>query len=179
LINDLLDAVLDGRVIHRPLSCVGLLVIASFAREEPLGVAMRGPVAAQQVERLGRQWEEPVFVSFASTDMNEHPFGVDVADLEMEGLLQSESQGIDGPEEALHGRLVDGVDELIDFRSGEDGGELGLFGDAQLAEGGPLSGASVVVEELETGVGDLEGIAFPLLVVLDEQEVSSEIILGG
>ena len=61
----------------------------------------------------------------------------------------------------------------------KDRGELELFGDPQLAQSGPLSRAGAEVEKLETGVGDLEGVAFPLLVVLDEQQVASQIIFGG
>ncbi len=45
-------------------------------------------------------------------------------------LLQTKSQGVDRPEEALQGRLVDGVDELIDFGHGQHGGEFHLAGDA-------------------------------------------------
>ena len=179
LVHDFLDATLDGGAVHRQLGRGRLLVIAPLARKDPLGIAMRGPVATQHVERPGRERHESVFVSFASTDVDQHPPGVDVRDLEMECLLQAETQGIDSPEEALHGWLADAVDELIDLWNRQDGGELGLFGNAQLGECGPLSRAGAGVEELETGVGDLEGVAFALLVVLDEQQVASEIILGG
>ena len=48
LIDDFLDAVLDGVRRHGPLGRGRLLVIASFAGEEPLGMAMGGPVGAEQ-----------------------------------------------------------------------------------------------------------------------------------
>ena len=37
---------------------------------------------------------------------------------------------VDCPEEAFQGGLADGVDELIDFGDGEDGGQFELLGDA-------------------------------------------------
>jgi hypothetical protein len=37
----------------------------------------------------------------------------------------------------------------------------------------------MAVEELESGVGDLEGIGLPLLVVFDEQQIASEVVFGG
>jgi len=64
--------------------------------------------------------------------------GIDVAELQMERLLQAESQGIDGPEESLHGGFANGLDELIDFGNGQDGRELRLLGDAELAERRPF-----------------------------------------
>jgi hypothetical protein len=84
-----------------------------------------------------------------------------------------------GPEEAFQGGLAEGVDELIDFGDGQHGEQLELPADAELAEGGPVPRASVAIEELEPGVGDLEGIGFPVLVVLDEQQVAAEIVFGG
>ncbi len=46
-------------------------------------------------------------------------------------------------------------------------------------ERGPFARAGVRVEELQAGVSDAERVAFPLLVVLDEQQVTPQVILGG
>ncbi len=97
----------------------------------------------------------------------------------MEGFLQAKSQRIDGPEKALQGRLANRVDEPIDFGDREHGGELERFGNAEFAERGPFSRTGVGVEELEAGVGDLERVGFPVLIVLDEQQVAAEIIFAG
>jgi len=49
----------------------------------------------------------------------------------MECLLQSQSQRVDGPEEALQSRLANGVEGLIDFGEGEHRRQLELLGHAQ------------------------------------------------
>ena len=135
--------------------------------------------ARSRPQRREWQGDEAVLVPLAPADMDQHPAGVDVGDLQMERLLQPQPQGIDGPEEALQAGLADGGDQLIDFGDGQHGGQLELLGDAQLLERGPFPRAGVAIEELESGVGDLEGIAFPLLVVLDEQQVASQVVFGG
>ena len=156
-----------------------LFMVASFARENPERVAMGGPVNAHHAERLCGQRHEPVLVSLAAPDVNQHPRSIDVRDLQVECFLQTEPQRIDGPEEALHDRLADRRDELIDFGDGQDGGKFGLFGDSQLAERRPLSRTRMGVEELEPRVRDLQRIGFPLLIVLDEQQIASQIAFGG
>ena len=57
-------------------------------------------------------------------------------------------------------------------------GSLVCLGMRSLLEGGPLSGTSAGVKELESGVRDLEGIALPLLVILDVQQIASQVVLG-
>ena len=73
---------------------------------------MCSPVPAQHVERPGHERHEPVLVPLAASHVQQSR-RAGIADLEIECLLQAESQGIHGPKETLHGRLADGVDELI------------------------------------------------------------------
>ena len=109
-----------------------------------------------EVQIDGGGLQGAVLVPLAASHVHEHAPGIDVADLEIECLLQAESQGIHGPKETLHGRLADGVDELIDFRDRQHGGELDVLRDSQLAERGPVLGTRVRVEKLETGISNLQ-----------------------
>ena len=122
LIDDFLDAVLDRGLAHRPRGGGRLLVIASLTREQPLGMAMGGPVGAEHLERLVGEGDQAVLVALATAAMDQHSSGVDVGDLQMKGFLQPQSERIDGPEEASQPRLADGIDELIDFGDGQHRG---------------------------------------------------------
>jgi hypothetical protein len=67
-------------------------MMAALGGEEPLGMAMGGPVEAEELEGAGRQRDEAILVSLAAADMDQQPLGVDVGDLQMEGLLQAEAE---------------------------------------------------------------------------------------
>ncbi len=97
----------------------------------------------------------------------------------MERLLQPQTEGIDGPKEALQRGLADRADQLIDFGDGQDRGQLELLGHTELGERGPVPGAGVAVEELQSGVGDFERVRLPLLIVLDVKQVPSEIVFAS
>ena len=159
---------------HRLIGGRGLLVIASFAGEEPLGIAMRGPVLAEHVEGLGREsgTSRSLCPLPRRTWTSIRPASISET-CRCRTSCKSQPERIDGPEEALQCGLADGVDQLIDFGNGEDGRQLELLGDAELVERGPFPRAGVEIEELDPGVGDLERIGFPLLIVLDEQQVAA------
>jgi hypothetical protein len=74
---------------------------------------------------------------------------------------------------------TDGGDELIDFRHGQHGGQLGLPGHAKLAECRPVTRAGARVKEFQSRIGDLQRIGFSLRIVLDVQQVAPEVIFGG
>src|SRR4051794_37509545 len=113
-------------------------MIAAGGGEEPGRVAMGGPVFAEGLERGRRQGDEAVLGALAAMDVDHHPGAVDVADLEVEGLGESEAEGVDGPEiGAVVGR-ADGGDEATDLVGGEDVGEALLPRDAEAFEGGPV-----------------------------------------
>ena len=56
---------------------------------------MGRPELAQQFERALRQGHVTVAVAFAGPDVQEHAFGVDVANLQLEGFTQAQAAGID------------------------------------------------------------------------------------
>jgi MoxR-like ATPase len=87
----------------------------------------------------------------------------------MKRLLQAEPQGIDGPEEALQRGLTNDAEQLIDFLDRQDGGKFRLARHAQFLQGRPFAHASVRVEELDARISHSQRVAFPLLVVLDEE----------
>jgi hypothetical protein len=112
-------------------------------------------------------------------DMDQHAFGVDVVDLEMEGFLESESHGVDDTEEAVHGGFLDQFEERMHFGHGENRWDFLFDLDANERESLPISGACQSKELLECLVGDIDGGWFPELVFGDVEEVPAQVLFGG
>jgi hypothetical protein len=111
-------------------------------------------------------------------DVDHHPGAVDVADLEVEALAESEAERVDGPEVGAVVGRADGGDEPSDLLDGEDIGEAFLPGDAEAFEGGPVSRCGVRIEELDAAVSDAEGSGGEVAVVLEVEEVVADLLFG-
>ena len=72
------------------------LSVATLGREEQTGMAMGLPGLAQQLQGALRQRNVTVAVAFATADVSEHAFGVDVTDLQVESFAQAQTAGVDG-----------------------------------------------------------------------------------
>ena len=124
--DDAAEGALDAGAFHGPVGGGGLAVIAAGGGEEPGGVAMGGPVFAEGLEGTRRQGDEAVLGALAAMDMDHHAGGVDVTDLEVEALGESEAERVDGPEVGAVVGRADGGDESSDLVDGEDVGEAFL-----------------------------------------------------
>jgi hypothetical protein len=111
-------------------------------------------------------------------DVDHHPGRVDIGDLEVEALGESEAEGVDGPEISPVVGRADGGDEATDLVRGEDVGEASLPGDAEASEGGPVSGCGVSIEELDAAVSDAEGSGGEVPLVLEVEEVLADRLFG-
>jgi len=67
-----------------------LLVVASCCREDPEGVSVGLPILAENEQGLGGKRHVAVLGTFASVDMDHHPFAVDIGDLEGEAFMETE-----------------------------------------------------------------------------------------
>ena len=153
-------------------------MIAAGGGEEPGGMTMGGPVAAEGLEGAGRQRDEAVLGALAAMDVDHHAGAVDVADLEVEALGEPEAERVDGPEVGAVVGRADGGDEASDLVGGEDVREAFLPGDAEALEGGPVSRCGVRIEELDPAVSDAEGSGGEVAVVLEVEEVVADLLLG-
>jgi len=111
-------------------------------------------------------------------DMNKHPFGVDIGNLEMECFLESESERIDGGEEAQHGGLFDEFQKDLNFVDSENGRQLEFLLDLEFFESWPIARAGFRKEEFQGAVSDVDGAVAPLSLVLDVEEVIPQVILS-
>src|ERR1035438_9138871 len=66
----------------------------AFGREEPARMAVAAPELAQQLEGAVRQRHVTVAVAFARPDVEKHPFGIDIADFQLEGFAQTQAAGV-------------------------------------------------------------------------------------
>ena len=74
---------------------------------------MRLPILAQQLERAFGQWHITIFSSFAVTHVYHPARAVDVGDVEIGSLLQSQAAGIDGGETNFVTRQSDERQNLV------------------------------------------------------------------
>ena len=99
-------------------------MVFPFGREDPIRVSMCRIVKPQRDEGRHGKWNEPIFGPLTTTDVNDHPFGVDIGYLEMKCFLQSESERLDDSKEAQHGGLFDELQKDLNFVDGQNGRQL-------------------------------------------------------
>lgn len=114
----------------------------------------------------------------AAVDVNQHAFGIDISDLQVESFLESQAHAVDGSEEAEHGRFFDELQERVDFTRGDDGGQFQLGFDACELEHGPIFRASDAKEAFQDLLSDVDRAGSPLLVLNDVKQVLSELIFS-
>ena len=124
--------------------------------KEPDRVAMGDPVLTKHGQGPWRQRDVAVLGALATMNMDDHPFAVDVADLQIQAFLDPQPQRVDGPEEGLVVRRTHGVDEAPHLGDAQDIGQGLGPGDAELLEGQPVAGDGVSVEEDDAAGGDLQ-----------------------
>jgi hypothetical protein len=112
-------------------------------------------------------------------DMHHHSLAVDVGDLQIQGFLQSQSERVDDCEEAAHGGLFDQLEQRMNFPDGDDHRQFLLDLDASQLEYLPIAWAGDAEVELERLQCDVDGTGAPASFFGNEQEILSQLILGG
>jgi hypothetical protein len=156
LVHDAAQGALDAVLGHGVRGSGSLLLVLPEGGEEPEGVAVRGPVGAQHLEGAGWEGDVAVLGALAAVDVHEHARAVDVAELEMEGLGEAQSQGVDGPEEGLVVRRAGGVDDAVDLVAAQHVGQGLGAGDPELSQGGPVVRGDAGVEEADAVEGEAQ-----------------------
>lgn len=164
LSHDGFDDTLNGGFAHGALSRVGHGVVFAFGGKEPNWVSMSAVVVSHDLEGRLRERNETILGTLATMDMDQHAFRVDIVDLEMEGFLKPQSEGIDDGEEAVHGGFLNQLEERLHLGHGEDRWDFLFHLNSDELESLPISGACQSEELLEGLVSDVDGGGFPLLV---------------
>ena len=115
LFENSFDDPLNRRIAHRLIGSRGLRVVFTFGREDPFFVAMGLVVLSEgQKSRFGQR-NHSILSTLSTMNMHHHSFGVDVGDLEIESLLEPESECVDDGEKAQHGWLINEFKKRVDF----------------------------------------------------------------
>ena len=171
--HDGFDDTLNGGFAHGSLGRMVHGVVFAFGGKEPNWVSMSAVVVSHDLEGRLRERNETVLGTLATMDMDQHAFGVNIVDLEMEGFLKPKSQGIDDGEEAMHGGFLNQLEERLHFRHREDRWDFLFHLDSDELESLPIPGACQSEELFEGLVSDVDGGGFPLLAFRDMEEVTS------
>jgi len=72
----------------------GALAAVAFGGKEQRGMTMAFPLLAQQFERAFGQRDVTILIALAAAEVNEHPFGVNVAHLKAQPFAQPQAAGV-------------------------------------------------------------------------------------
>jgi hypothetical protein len=165
------ESALDTRATHRSSRRRTLGMIPPGGRKEPGGVPMGFPGGAEQREGLGGQGDVAVLGALTAMDMDLEALTVNIGDLQGEGVMESESQAIDGGEVDL---IVEGcgrLEEPPDLLDTEHGREpVGVLR-APERQGVPVALEDVRREEADTAVANTHGRGGEAIDVFPVEEV--------
>ena len=140
----------------------GAFPAASGRGEEPVGIAVPGPEAAQADEELGADRDFAGLAALGVVDAQDEACAVDVLGADVEGFAQAQAALIDEGEVGAVTTVAEGAQELGDFLAGED---VGQWLDAldfdfrpdfpRLAEMVAVKGAQGADSLVEGGAGEL------------------------
>lgn len=173
------EGALQRGAAHRLDSGGCALAAVTFGREEQGRMTMSLPLLAQEMEGALGQRHVTVLIAFAAADVQEHAFGVDVADLKPEALAQTQAAGIDGDQSnaMIQERHVD--EDLAHFSGREDDREFELrIGADQFDFVGPDAFESFLPEDFEGADGLGGSLAGNLLNRLEMDAILAD-LLGG
>ena len=151
----------------------------AFGGEEQRGMPMRFPLFPQPLEGDFGQRHVAIPIALATADVEEHAFGINVADLEAQPFAQAQAAGVNEQQaDMLIGRGHRG-EQAADFGGGEHHRQFELgIGPDQFQFVGPDAFEGFFPEELK-GTNDLgAGLAGDPLVRFEMNAILAE-LLGG
>lgn len=150
----------------------GAFPTASGRGEEPVGIAVPGPEAAQADEQLRADGDFAGFAALGVGDAQDEACAVDVFRADVEGLAEPQAALIDEGEVGAVAAVAKGAQELGDFLAGEDMRERLDALDADLRPDFPRLAEMVAVEGAQGADGLVERGAGELALGLEvDQEV--------
>ena len=143
-------------------------------------VTMRPPELTQQIQRASGHRNVTIPIAFASTNMEEHPFSIDVLHSQSQPFAQAQAAGIDGGQADSMIQSFDRSEDLPHLLGREDHGEFQLrIGPDQFDFLGPGTAEGFLPEEFD-GAQRLGGrLPRDLLLGLQEDEILPEFIRGN
>jgi hypothetical protein len=122
-----------------------------------------------------------VLASFAVTDVQAGWLfaAVDILNLDADRLAHAQTAVIHQPQTGAKARLLDGVEQLLDFGARQDQRQHFRFGHTHLAEHRPAADLEAFNEEGEQRLfGHLHGAGLVVFVLAQKQEVFPHLVFG-
>lgn len=148
----------------------GAFPAASGRGEEPVGIAVPGPEAAQADEELGADRDFAGLAALGVGDAQDEACAVDVLGADMKGFAQAQAALIDEGEVGAVTTVAEGAQESGDFLAGEDVGQWLDALDADFRPDFPGLAEVVAVEGAQGADGLVEGGAGELAFGLEVDE---------
>ena len=146
----LTEGPLERRAGHRLRRGGRPQTTVAFAGEQEPGMAMGTPDLPEQFQSALRQGYVAVTVAFARTDVQEHTFGIDIPDFQLESLPQAQATGIDRGQGHPMIQEQNLADNRAHFGGGEDDRQFEHGrGPGKLQFRGPGASESLLPEELD------------------------------
>jgi hypothetical protein len=142
-------------------------------------MAVRLPLLAQEQERAVGQRDVAILITLAGADVEQPPFGINVAHLEAQALAQAQAAGVNEDQTDALVQRGHGGQEAAHLGGREHDGELELgIGAGQFQFGRPDALEGFFPEQLE-GADDLRGsLTGDFLLRLEMDAILAE-LLGG
>ena len=173
------ESTLDGAAVQGVEGGGSALSVATLGWEEQTGMTMGLPGLAQQFQSALGQGDVTVSVAFAASDVSEHAFGVDVADLQVDAFAQAQAAGIDGHQTHLVVQGGDAGQHPAHLFSREDDRQLELIvGSHQFQFLGPGAVEGFFPEQFDGADGLGGGLAGKFLFLFEVDAVLANLLRG-
>ncbi len=173
------EATLQRGAAHGLAGGGGPLATVAFGGEEQRGMPMCFPVFPQAFEGAFGQRHVAVLIALATADVQEHAFGINVANLEAQPFAQAQAAGVNEQQTDVLIRRGHRGEHAAHLGSGEHHRQFELgVGPDQCHLVGPNALEGFFPEELESANDLGAGLAGDLLVGLEMDAILAE-LLGG
>ncbi len=117
---------LQSGAAHRFVGRGRALTAMPFGRKEPVGDAMGFPERAQMLKGALWQRHVTIAIAFAGANVQQHPPGINVRNLQVQPFTQTQSAGINGDQRHLVVQNGDAAEDGANFLGREDDGQFEL-----------------------------------------------------
>lgn len=167
---------LDAALCHGLNCCSTSFAVSSQSREDEGFIAMGCPVLAQEIEGGIGQRDIAILGALSSVNVDHHSRAVDVADLQIQCFMETQSAGVDSGE---IGVILEGSHPFEDVENlllAQDGRKPMLNLCAEYPEDMPVTLDDMPVKETYPAIADAHSVGSPLIDILPVKEIEFKLV---